>query len=74
MAEGVSLQQQTDRVKRGKRVEKKQKKKQAACVKMNTKLFFLCWKVAVRWRKDESGWDYVGRGQQGNTEQTRRKN
>lgn len=39
MAEGVSLQQQTDRVKRGKRVEKK-KKKQAACVKMNSKLFF----------------------------------
>lgn len=38
------------------------------------KAFFLCWKVAVRWRKDESGWDYVGRGQQGNTEQTRRKN
>lgn len=40
MAEGVSLQQQTDRVKRGKRVEKKKKKKQAACVKMNSKLFF----------------------------------
>lgn len=73
MAEGVSLQQQTDRVKRGKRVEKKKKKTGCMC-QDELKAFFLCWKVAVRWRKDESGWDYVGRGQQGNTEQTRRKN
>ena len=68
-AKGVSLQQQTDRVKRG-------GKKKTACVKMNSEHFFsplppgLWWEVAVRWSRDESGWDYASWGQQGNAEQT----